>query len=215
MRIARRLPQLGYAATKRIQSLSNIIGTIRPDTPIPVQESIVARVTIDFHNTWTNFCRAFYLSCLLRARKADGSVVTVPAPAINIDDALGRAVLHFRPRATPKSDGSWHRRDEPTWHDVNNLLAIFQAQGVSNISDIQAALSAGYRVFLDLPVFRNYFGHRNQQSIEAARNAGVQNAVPPLDRPSEMLLTRSLGRQQPLLLDWFDDVKFTIHYLCV
>jgi hypothetical protein len=54
------------------------------------------------------------------------------------------------------------------------------------------------RVFLDLPVFRNYFAHRNEQTKKAAVDPATFNSVPANPRPSVILLSTPAGRYRSL-----------------
>jgi len=171
-------------------------------------------VTIEMLNAWVNFIRAYYLSALLGAKRCGLGRIGVSHIIANENAAIGQAVLFWRPSATPRPDGSWERRDEPTWHDPASVLPICLARGFSNIADLQAAVSTGTRVFRDLPVFRNYYAHRNRRTRKAAVDLAPIYGIASTTRPSEILLARPLGRSQPLILDWLDDLRFTIEYIC-
>jgi hypothetical protein len=86
--------------------------------------------------------------------------------------------------------------------------------GSSNLTDVIDAFATGTRTFIDLPVFRNYFSHRNALSMQAAQSVGTRYGIPSTILPTEILRRRPLGRPQALLLDWIDDVRFTMEYLC-
>ena len=120
-------------------------------------ELLVALVAIEAVNLWASFCRSYYLSCMFSARAIGGSKIHARQGATALHDALGLAIRHWRPSANPSADGSWRRRDEPAWHDPDQLLPVCQAQGFSNLDDLRAAFSTGDRTFKDLPVFRNFF----------------------------------------------------------
>jgi hypothetical protein len=171
-------------------------------------------VTIQFLNLWSNFVRAYFLSCMLGARRESGPSVAVLHPGLTYHDALGIAVHVFRPAAMPMGSGGWDRRDEPRWHDTHWILTLAASEAFSNVGDIGAALSIGTRAFIDLPVFRNYFAHRNELTRIAACNLALVNYIPVSSRPSRILLTRPLGRPQSLIEDWIDDVAFVVDYMC-
>jgi hypothetical protein len=86
--------------------------------------------------------------------------------------------------------------------------------GCSNLADIQAALSISSRVFVDLPVFRNFFAHRNERSIEAAVRLGPLHGIPATLRPAAILLSPPLNSAQPLLVNWLEDMSFVVEYMC-
>lgn len=214
MRSAKSLVRVGEMATSRIRSLRSIVNSVRGNQNVQIRESCVSRVTIDLLNVWTQFSRNLYVSCLVGTRRPISGFIIVNNPCMTVTDAIGRAILHYRPNSQPKANGSWHRRDEPNWHDPNVLLTLLIAQNATIYPDVQAALSAGYRVFLDLPVFRNYFGHRNQSTSDATRVSALLYSIQPRKRPSDILLDNPLGRPQCLLLEWMDELCFTIEFLC-
>src|SRR5690606_6596746 len=116
--------------------------------------------------------------------------------------------------AVPNSSGIWNRRDEPDWNSSRTLITLCTMIGCSNLADITAAFSSGSRVLLDLPAFRNFYGHRNEQTQSAAMQLASHYGISATMRPSTILLTRGLGRGLPLIVDWIDDLDFTIEYLC-
>jgi hypothetical protein len=214
MRRTSRLRSLRGSTIKRLDRLRRRATGIPSAARIDEVERQVSDITINLLNTWANFGRAYYLSCMLAAARHRGGRVSVGNPGLSLEDAIGQAVRHFRPYCAPKSNGTWHRRDEPTWYDPNKLIPICVAQKFSNLPQIYSAFSLGSRVFADLPVFRNYFAHRNQHTRDAASNCGLQNGVPSSDRPTAMLLTPPLNRPYPLIAEWIDDVYVTVDLLC-
>ena len=179
------------------------------------QDLYISHVTINLLNIWSNFVRAYYLSCSFSAKSSNGVKVFPSVKFARSSDAIGRAIVKYRPAATPNSLGIWHRRDEPTWHDPAVLLTLATDVGLSNINQIVAALSLGSRVFNDLPTARNYFGHRNEGTFQAALGISTYYGIPKRgQRPATLLHTRPLGRPQPLLLEWIDDIQATVELLC-
>jgi len=199
---------------RRLQRLRNDLEIISGGDPTRTREIYVCHLTVELLNSWSNFARAYYLSGMLCAKRVGGGKIIVPDPRLNENDALEPAILHTRHGAARKLDGSWNRRDEPTWHDPYVLLSTCEAVHFSNLTDLQSAFSTGTRVFVDLPVFRNYFAHRNRRSRLAAENLAPLYGIPATRRPSEILMSRPLGRPQMLFLEWLDDLMFVIHFMC-
>src|SRR5205823_2817708 len=129
--------------------------------------------TIELLNTWTNFVRSFYLSCCLNAKPEFSPRIGVTglplrtAEVLAIDTAIQITKPSLYLKHTPGAP--WSRRDEPSWHDPRTLLKLSQSLGFSNEADIQAAVSINPRVLLDLPVFRNFFAHRNRDTFLSAQ----------------------------------------------
>ncbi len=104
--------------------------------------------------------------------------------------------------------------DEPRWHKANTLLDLSSDLKYSNESDVRAAMGIPTRVFSDLPVFRHFFAHRSERTAGPALMLAPTNGVSAALRPTEVLLSRGLGRHQPLLADWLDDMWTVIDDLC-
>ena len=178
------------------------------------KEACLTYVLIEGVSTWTNFSRSYYLSCTVKTKCRDGSKITLTTPITDYNDAIGQAILLNKPRIQAPLGGIWHRRDEPAWHDSNILLKSCMNLGCSNLDKIQAAFSFGSRVFIDMPVFRNFYAHRNNQTEHAAKQLALQYRIRSDLRPSQILLTRPPTSHQYLLLDWLDDIYVTVELLC-
>jgi hypothetical protein len=169
---------------------------------------------VETQNAWSNFVRAFYLSCIFEAKPCTSKRISHGAGAPDLNAGIGIAVQMVRPYSRPKSNGSWDRRDEPPWHDPNILLGLSSRITCSHDSELQAAFSMGFTVFRDLPVFRNFFAHRNAATAAAAANIASSYGIPSSLGTPAILLTNPYGRFQPLLFEWMDELLFTAEYMC-
>jgi hypothetical protein len=154
----------------------------------------------------------FLLSlCVLGAKTERKKRVTLTnAPS----DPIGVAITHYKPKAQPNTAGVWHRRDEPTWHDPNILMTLCGNVGCSIQPQISAAFSLNQNVFKDLPVFRNFFAHRNGQTSEAARNIAPNYTLPSNLSPTELLLSVGPGASSSVMIEWLAEIKITAEFLC-
>lgn len=198
----------------RMNQLRNVVLRRKRDTSSEDTEARVSYVTIEMLNTWANFSRAFFISCVTAATTASGMKVRPKITCLSMEEAIDRAVRFASPTAKPRADGSWHRRSEPTWHDPSVLIRLCGNEHLSNLADIEAALSANDRMFRELPPFRNYFAHRNDSTEHTARKLAQNNGIQSSLRPSEILLTRATRRHQALVFDWLDHIEFTAEFLC-
>jgi hypothetical protein len=69
-------------------------------------------------------------------------------------------------------------------------------------------------VFLDLPVARNFYAHRNQGTEEAAQLIAPFYGIPSNLRVTKLLFSNPLRRPQPLIFEWIDEIKITADFLC-
>ena len=211
----KRLAIVRRDAIHYLDRLRGWFASIDRNWPASQQDMSVSHVTINLLNTWSNFVRAYYLSCALSTKSSKGVKISAAVRITSVNDAIGKAVTKYRPTAKAKSSGAWDRREEPTWHDTNTLLSMATEIGMSNAAQVAAALSLGSRVFSDLPTVRNYFAHRNESTFNAAIGiASFYGIAKRGEQPSTILRKRPLGRPQALLSEWIDDIHATIEMLC-
>lgn len=213
MRRRQRLSALLRSYQQNVARQSGRFVTAAASMDPRAREGGIALSAIELHNTWRNFMRAYWLSSFLVARGTSGARITC-GRGLLASDPIGFAVTTFRPNARPNSSGEWHRRFEPAWHDPKVLIQLTVAAQLSSAADVQTAFSINSRVFDDLPVFRNYFAHRNAASRTAALSRAPLNSVPTPARPSEILALAPPMRPQSLMLDWVDDLDLVAQYLC-
>jgi len=204
------LNRVAQARIRRLRALGLRVGT----STAPEANRLLAYLAVETLNHWALFVRSYILSLSLRPSRCAGGRVALTYPGISVpNDVLVLAMQLLRPTKRPSANGTWARRDEPAWHDTYSLLRCATHLGTSNLVDIQAALSIGTRVFTDLPVFRNFFGHRNEASYRAARSLALHYAIP-AGHPGEILRARPSGRPYPLIVDWLDDLGVVVELLC-
>ena len=191
---------------RRLAATANLVPADR--------DPLVAYTTIEALNAWSQFSKVFYLSCVINAKTEGKVVIQVTPPNMSRNDALGRAIRRYKPYANPNASGIWARRDEPPWHDPNVLMQVCLDVNCSIHLNIQAAFSMGQRVFSDLPVFRNFYSHRNRLSLVAAQNLAPNYLLPSNIRPSEILLRSSPKSPNSLLVEWIAELRITAEFLC-
>ena len=105
-------------------------------------------------------------------------------------------------------------RDEPTWHDPTVLLRLVRELNCSSLPQVTTALGYATTAFKDLPVFRNFFAHRNEGTAAKTANVARRCTLSPALRPSEILCARRAGRPQSVLSEWLDDLHNVIVSVC-
>ncbi|HEY5582300.1 MAG TPA: hypothetical protein VIK56_14280 [Rhodoferax sp.] len=172
---------------------------------------------VNLLNTWANFQRTYFICCLLGARSSVNSQIqsSVTGSISTIQEAIGKAVLHFKPSRSPRSNGEWDSRDEPTWHDANTLLKLSTAFSFTNDLDIQTAFSFGFTAHRNLVVFRNYYAHKNRGTKSKAQAIAVQYLIPQKLHPTAILLSApSIAASTSLIQMWAEELSQTVELLC-
>lgn len=202
---------MGQSSLARLRAEALGAAAALPSRPAKLA---IAMTTIDLLNAWSGFSRSYALSCIMNPRRVNGGRVKVMMTGLDFNGVIGVAMRRHKPKLTPRPDGSWHRRDEPPWHDTSVLTNLCSDLGCSHLGDVQGAVSLGSRVFDDLPVFRNFFAHRNRGTAGAACALAPKYSIASYRHPLSILAVAPAGSPNPLLVDWIDDLAVTIELLC-
>ena len=210
MRRCKRLRRLREMFNRRISRLDQRIRFVSASGANKDRDLVVSYATIEVLNAWNLFSRSFYLSCALGAQTERKRLITI----LITSDPLGSAITHIKSNARPNTFGVWNRRDEPAWHDPTVLMSVCQNLGCSNYCQIAQAFSLNLNVFKDLPVFRNFFAHRNEQTLRAAKNIAPRYMLQTYLSPTEILLSVSPRKTESVILEWFAEMLITADFLC-
>ncbi len=216
MRPSRHLRRLRHAGRRKLGTISLLVRSATTRT-WHRWDAAIALATLESLNTWSEFARGYYLSCVIGTRLELGHRVTVSnRDVVTLDDAIDEAIRLLRPQyhARTQRYGSWRRRDEPVWHDPRTLLHVCHLLGVSHEEQVRAALSIQTKVFRCLPTFRNVYAHRNPETAtKALRIAASEFGIVGVTHPTQALCTRPAGWRQPLLLDLLSDLRGVMELL--
>jgi len=215
MRPAKHLGLLQYTMRERLRRLDVMAAAACLAYPAREGRVTLSYVVIELLSAWTEFLRTYFLSCILNPKRVRGGRVRATTfVGATFNDAMTVAMTLHKHRMALPAGGVWHRRDEPTWFNPHVFLTSCQALGVSNIAQIQNALSAQTRVMIDLPAFRNYVAHRNENSARSARRIAAHYTIPGFKHPLQVLCTLPHRRPQPLLREWISDLDVLVEFLC-
>jgi hypothetical protein len=179
----------------------------------PPTDRVLSFVVIEAQNLWGNFVRSYLLSLLSRPRRQDGTRVVLGNTLIRTSSDL--IFLATQVAKGPHATLPTTRREEPAWHDVNVLIKTCTALRPSHLNDIHAALSITAGVLSDLPTFRNFYAHRNEESAhKAIQLAQRQYLILGTNHPTEALSLPAHNRPQALVFDWLDELLVIVQLLC-
>ena len=208
---------LHRAITGRLTRLRSVavVASNRPLSEFSRANLEMSFVTVELHTAIANFLRAYFLSCILHPFTMGGRAVSCHPSVGNFRDAIDASMKACKNSVWAKAGGKkiWSRREEPSWHQPESLIKSCSEIGCSHQHDIVAAFSVPTRVFGDLTKFRNFYAHRNEETITSARSLGLAYGIYS-GHPSQILAAFAYSRPQPLILDWIDDTQNTIGLLC-
>lgn len=217
MKIVRNLRALEENGKWAIKRSTRLLSATSPPSASLSTEERITFAAVNLLNCWANFQRTYFICCLLGVKSSahkkivsnQTGIITTP------NDAVGKAILHFKPNRTPRSNGIWDTRDEPTWHDANTLLNLSSTFSFSNDSDIQTAFTFGFTAHKNLVVFRNYYAHKNRGTRSKAQAIAVNYLIPQRLHPTEILLaTPSSSPSMSLIQLWIEELTQTVELLC-
>ncbi len=214
MRPAGSFEKLERVVLRRLARLkAAVILVAAPTTSRSDRDRGIGFAVLEAQNLWANFVRSYLLSLLSYPKRPDGSRVVLGNKAINTPADLLYAAAKVA--KGPAAAAPTSRRDEPAWHDINILLRTCVEIQPSHEPDIRRALSTQARVFYDLPTFRNFYAHRNQESARKALDlARYQYLISGAKHPTDALCTPARKRPQALVLDWLDEIEVVVELLC-
>ena len=217
MRPSKHLSRLRHKTNERHLEKLSILSHKVSSLPLPESDRTLSYVAIQCLNAWANFARAYFLSCTLSPWRENGLKIQLNNRSIRtFDDAMDAAIKRCRNRAWKRAGRrrEWNRHDEPQWYKPDTLINSCDEIGCSNHMDIQSALSGQTKVFDHLPIFRNFYAHRNENTAVKAKQIAHNYSIPLRRHPTEILLTPAYGRPQILILDWIDDIGAVVEFLC-
>lgn len=214
MQSVQHLAKLRDVAGHRVRRLrGRALAAVNLVGPSFEKDRDIAFVVIELQNLWGNFVRAYLLSLLRSPKRALNGRVSLGNAAITTPGDL----LHLAARSTlgATARAPVGRRDEPAWHDVSVLVKTCNALKPSHEAHVYASMSLSGRAFYDLPAFRNFYAHRNDESAGKALGlARRQYLITGIKHPTEALCVPARRRPQALILDWTDEIDATIQLLC-
>jgi hypothetical protein len=179
-----------------------------------IADGTLSCVVVQTQAVWSEFVRAYYLSLLLSPYDSSGRRIKIANAALrNEYDAITALILHLRLRN--KTKPAWSRIEEPRWHKPSTLTSGCQLLGSPTLQKVIAAVSIGSSVFDDLPRFRNFYAHRNEETARDAVALRVNYGIGLVSHPSSILLSYVPGRPQTIVEDWLDDLKNVAFALCL
>jgi len=179
----------------------------------PERDREMSYVVLEAQNLWTNFTRSYLISCIYKPRRCAGGRVTHGNAIIQTPGDVTYAANKIA--KGPQAPAPTTRRDEPSWHETALFGKTCQELQCSHLASVQAALSLQTRVFYDLPPFRNFYAHRNDESAQrAVQLARTQYLIVGPRHPSDALALPAKNRTQALILDWLDDMRAMVDLLC-
>jgi hypothetical protein len=170
-------------------------------------DRVASLLTIHALNTWAEFNRS-YLVCALRgSRTASGVAVRTKFPAGTRFEAalLAMPTVLRGTAASPLS-----RRVEPAWHDKAVVLRVFGLSDLSNFIQIQAAFSLPSRSIDDLPIARNFYAHRNRETVGKVRRLGLRYGLPVVSHPTDLMRSTLPKRSATILEEWFVELAHIV-----
>ncbi len=201
----RQLSRLQHAFLYRLDRL-RLLALAAKSSPAVEQERMAGYIAIELVNTWDTYVRSSYLSIKCGAVSAGGSRIQIASGySPNHDVALRDAALFFKPNLNVNKPVA--PLDEPNWFDPATLTRLSRKFGFSNEPQILNAFSYPTTAWKNLKTFRNFFAHKDKQTMKKATDAASRLLAQPVSRPSQALILIPRSAAASLVEEWLHDVR--------
>lgn len=207
MRPAHRLDHLTTSAYRRAIRLRILADPVRAPL-VPEDRQLLTYIVIEAAVLWAEYSKAFFFSSAFNARDSQGGKVTHTQSFRTADDVLAFAVSVARPDVT--KTGNFTHRDHPDWQAPGVVRKLLHAMSASTLGSWQLGMGVQTRVTADLPVMRNFFAHKGEDSATRARRLRTHYGVTQQLTPWDLLSAAPSQLGQPILWSWLDDLALMI-----
>lgn len=205
MRPKKYIPELGKTAKYRLDKIYSSV-SIDSDTK-ELSYSVIETQTL-----LNNFFRSYFISCMMGTHTSSGVFYSHSAPILTEHDAIGEAMRVLRPNVY--SRGGWSERDEPPWNKPITLIDALQRLSNPAHTFVTSAFSAGYTVFDDIIIVRNYYAHRNKSTESQMFRVLQTYFLPTGTHPNNMLLSVPPSHRSTVIENWYYEILDTLEYMC-
>lgn len=205
----KRLSRLERRTRKRLASF-RVSAAALPSLDNRAADVLASFLAVETTNLWSEFTRSYFSFALAAAVTVTGQRIRTrfpPGTPIAVALAQMPQVLR-RPTRTPI------RRDEPVWHSRREFLKTITLAGLTNTAQIAAALSLPSRVIDHLPTVRNFYAHRNDETISKVRRLALRYALPTIRHPTDFLRARISGRPATIFEEWLAELDAVVAAMC-
>lgn len=214
MRGTSHLGKLNRAIARRVARLRRLHG-LTAGQSVTEADRTISYITIELDNLILGAIRQFVISSLTGARSAAGGKVR-SSPAFSDEGEVGAYVMSVLSPVSYTNMGSptrLSRRDEFKVRDPRLVERVMASCSASNLLSVQAAYAYNTGVFTDLPIIRNFFAHRNDDTWRKVRNRAPGMGIYGARSACELVMARIPARPVTVLQDWLDDVELFFYEL--
>jgi hypothetical protein len=137
---------------------------------------------------WSLFCRQCLIESCIGTTDGTGNIVSGLTQAVS-EHHVSSAAMQAKRNRTPLWGGTNATlRFEPTWGDVDNLVALIRALNPANNAQLLAAFSSGYAPAKAIQRIRNASAHHHAQNLADVAALGASYLAYPITHPTHALL---------------------------
>jgi hypothetical protein len=202
------LSKLHRAVDFRLDKLLRITAIARSQAG-SMKGILIGHCVIELDNLIIGANRMFVGSCLTQARTANG-VTVVASSRFSSQQEVGAFILRsingtkFTRMGSPLTIS---RRDEPTLRSPRDVSKVMVAAAASNLASVQNALALNSSVFGEISAMRNFYAHRNADTMDRARRVALTWGIARLAHVDEVANLAKANRPVPVLDEWVVEVR--------
>ena len=182
----------------RLKRLSKLVIAHRTTPNSPATRRVASFVCIDALTAWTEFSRAYFLSCIFPGVTRSGSVIGSSLGGLDFDRAIEVVYTNVEPKYKNDYDLIWRK--------PSLLQEIGTVYSFTNLPNIVRACGLASTPFDDLNIARTFFAHKNGDTWARLRSIHVNYSLPTPQTPADLLFA-SYDANRPVLYHWLSELS--------
>ncbi len=171
---------------------------------------------IELDNLVLSTMRVLLISSIRNARTLSGVRVRSNF-SLREEDEIAAFMLSVLNNQAFKRMGSpprIDRKQEPTVRDPRDVVRVFSAAYLTNTSSLQNALALNTTLFANLGTLRNFYAHRNADTLRKARRKAIDMGLYATGSVDDIVKSVVPGRAVRVYEDWLDDAELFFEEAC-
>lgn len=208
MHASMHLGRLHAATQERLKKLSNLYHSA-VSTSDGERKIIFSYIAIELDNLNISTLREFTISTIRRAKTVGGMKISVNLSLGDEEEiaAYMLSIVNLVKYKNLKNPSKIKRNQEQAVRDPKQIEKILVACAASNLPSLQNALALNSNMFRDLKFLRNFYAHRNRDTLLKLQANVANMGVISIHRPDEIFQYVPPGNSFSLAENWLTEAQ--------
>jgi hypothetical protein len=167
----------------------------------------------DIWQNWCKFCREVILKSCIGTKTRSGTIIQ-PRTSLNSWQRIAYEVNQAsRGRAIDRTSTITFMRHEPTWGDIDLLLAAIPRLSLSNTNNLLTGFGLSLIAPRHIQVVRNACAHINSESMQQVQSLMVNYIGTDLKNPIDLMWWLEPVTKTDAIFFWLDELEIIVDYI--